>query len=465
MPINLKRNFNPRVPIKKSEKCSWRRHCRGCARDLIGYLEVLANNNPDRAVFASLPALTKCCNGRYRKNKKPYSERMVQETLRVFRELKIVSKRIVRPVDYKGLVVDRECFIVAPHKSMTIRHPRVCVVAGLGKGPGTWIDDIWVKDATSGEWLDDNEIAMVIEGPVPETVVGIVPETVPETVPEIVRESVPEIVLQGHPKCADWCADECAEQSIEQPLFEEDTNDAYEVSLQTSPIVDVPSLGSLVSQLTSGTSRTTEPRNPGDHPNDATTVKPLPQTAVSSSLGLLTDEKQQPSSEVSEHVMAETVSARPAVKTVGQLFDGVTDLLDVVTNGELDKSNRDWSRFKNDSELEAALREAVKRTATLLVRDTKALATVMGTTIDVLVEWNPAEPIDKSKLFQKSRPQLYPKSWLTIKGRLAQGLPLKKRRLSGQQLWDQFVATHEYQAASNTERMTLWDDYQAKSDE
>jgi len=81
------------------------------------------------------------------------------------------------------------------------------------------------------------------------------------------------------------------------------------------------------------------------------------------------------------------------------------------------------------------------------------------------VQRNPPEPIDKTKLFHKARPKIYPPSWLVIKARLAQGLPLKKRQISEQQLWDQFTATTKYQAVSPEQRKAMWEEYFARATE
>jgi hypothetical protein len=116
---------------------------------LLTYIEFLASRNPDRFVYASVPALTKGCNGKYRKNRKPYSQVTVEKTLKIFRDHAIISRRFEMRVN--GVV--RNGFVLAPHDSMTIRHPKACIVAGIGAGPGQWVNGVWVKNVLSAEWF------------------------------------------------------------------------------------------------------------------------------------------------------------------------------------------------------------------------------------------------------------------------------------------------------------------------
>ena len=150
MPLNLKKAFNERVELPEHVTCRWSRHVHGCARDLLTYIEFLATKNPDRFVIASVPELTKGCNGKYRKNKKPYSQVTVEKTLKIFRDRGIISKRI--EMLFYGIT--RSGFVAAPHDAMVIRHPKACVFTGIGAGgPGQFINGIWAKNTLSANWF------------------------------------------------------------------------------------------------------------------------------------------------------------------------------------------------------------------------------------------------------------------------------------------------------------------------
>src|SRR5882757_9654863 len=272
MPLNLKSNFKPRVAIKKSEVCSWKRHFHGCARDLIGFLELLAKNSPDRFVIASVPGLTKGCNGKYRENKTPYSKSMVEKTLLLLREHKIVSRRVKMHRDG----VERDGFVVADHKSMTVRYPLVCVVAGLGKGPGTWVDGIWVKDAESSEWFGQ--------------VTEITPQITGQVTDQITVEITPQITVLGDENYGVEGAGGCAGENLERGVITEFTDDCNSILPLSSLVESVPS---LVSQLTNRTNRTKEPRILSDHLNGEATIQEERKTVSQNLSGILTDEEQR----------------------------------------------------------------------------------------------------------------------------------------------------------------------------
>jgi hypothetical protein len=401
MPLNLKTNFKPRVAIKRSEKCSWKRHFRGCARDLIGYVDLLAKNNRNRFVMSHVPAITEGCNGRYRKNEKPYSKSMVEKTLALLRDHKIVSERMKMTIDG----VEREGFVVASHESMTIRYPRVCVVAGIGKGPGTFVNDIWVPDASSAEWF------------------GKVTEFGPKITDEITVSRAESYGVGG--------AVGCAVGDMESLHNTEVNADDDLLFPPASSVIDVPN---LVSQLTSRTSRTTEPANPSDHRNDATIITPLPRTDSENPCALLTNEKQSDATEkvASSRVIVENPPARPAALTIKEFFDGSTDPVSLVTQGQLDQLNSDWMKFKHQGDLEDALRDVIRESGRILVKDSTVLAGLMDATIVKLAERYPE---------RKEKKELYPHCWLLTKKLLGKGLQLKKRKISPKELMHRFFAT------------------------
>jgi hypothetical protein len=153
----------------------------------LGILEFLAKKNPDRIVFASVPALTKMCNGKYRNGvtageTKPYKQRMVETCLHIIRDHKIVSERKLMTYDLgDGVTREGMGFVVNPHESMTKRYRTACHVIGIGKGPGTFVGETWVQDVTFGQHFGivvENEISGAVSDPenaVPIAVSGAVP--------------------------------------------------------------------------------------------------------------------------------------------------------------------------------------------------------------------------------------------------------------------------------------------------
>ena len=90
-------NFERRVARRKDQPCvSWRTHFPkgSCAREVATVLEFWAKNNDSRVVYASVPEITKACNGKYRiGGKKPFSQSAVEKVLRQFRLLQILGPR------------------------------------------------------------------------------------------------------------------------------------------------------------------------------------------------------------------------------------------------------------------------------------------------------------------------------------------------------------------------------------
>ena len=141
MALSLSKSFKRRVPRKPAEKCHWKTHFTGCAREVIGALEYLAKNRTDRFIYAEVPAIVKMCNGKYRPNgSRRYSQPMVEKCLQTFRELQILSRKLTVTIDD----VPRKGRILNTHDAMTQRYPRACVFIGGSKKPGVWgADGVW----------------------------------------------------------------------------------------------------------------------------------------------------------------------------------------------------------------------------------------------------------------------------------------------------------------------------------
>jgi hypothetical protein len=83
---NFTRSFRSQVSgLKPGEQCGWKKHFRFAAREVVGFLQLLAGNNPDGFIFASVPEIVKGCL--YSKPK----QREVEDILRWLRDRGIIS--------------------------------------------------------------------------------------------------------------------------------------------------------------------------------------------------------------------------------------------------------------------------------------------------------------------------------------------------------------------------------------
>lgn len=126
-------SFTPVVNLKRGETCSLKRHYRGALHELIGYLDLLAQKDPERFVFAHMDTIISACSKF--KSKKPFRERAIKYALAELRLRFIVSKRLMR----SRFGREMEGFIVAPHDSLALQHDHQCRLRGqaLG-GPSVW---------------------------------------------------------------------------------------------------------------------------------------------------------------------------------------------------------------------------------------------------------------------------------------------------------------------------------------
>jgi hypothetical protein len=122
----------PIVKLKPGKKCSLKEHYRGALRELIGILDLLAANDPERFVFAGVDALVERC--KKFKSKTKYGRRQIEHALAEFRAHYIVSKRLRRVRDG----VEREGYIVTPHDCLCVGEGDRCVFKGQGHVTGKW---------------------------------------------------------------------------------------------------------------------------------------------------------------------------------------------------------------------------------------------------------------------------------------------------------------------------------------
>lgn len=219
MPLNLNTSFKRRVSRKRSEKCTWKTHFDACAREVAGALELLAKNRADRFVFARVDPIVKMCNNR---GAHKYSKRMVEEVLRIFRELKILSDKITRDVDG----VEREGRFFNPHDRMTTRYPQQCVFIGAGKKAGTW--------SGNGIWQPGDDGAMgglVVEDTTPESTPNTTP-VVDRITGSITGAGVDTITVSITDRITGRGVEDSQDTPDDLIEFEEDTGDAISEPLK-----------------------------------------------------------------------------------------------------------------------------------------------------------------------------------------------------------------------------------------
>lgn len=123
--------------------CNFKHHGRGVVREVLGYLDRLAENDRERFIWPGVDNILKNCK-RYKG--KPYSKRSVEYALTFLRRTHIISRRMERP---RGGVL-RSGFIVTPHDSLFIRTKNLCEYGGRLKAPGRWRRD---PETHSWYWL------------------------------------------------------------------------------------------------------------------------------------------------------------------------------------------------------------------------------------------------------------------------------------------------------------------------
>ena len=122
-------SFNP---VSYHENCSLKNHYRGAMREVVGYLDKLANLNPERFVFPSVDDIVEHCKKYQTKNL--HGKRWVEKVLAELRHRRILSGRVQRVV----FRVERDGWIMAPHDCVTRRVEDACIFVGPMHGCGRW---------------------------------------------------------------------------------------------------------------------------------------------------------------------------------------------------------------------------------------------------------------------------------------------------------------------------------------
>jgi len=93
-PSRGKDSFIPFIQFKDAqEKCSLKRHFRNAQREVIGYLDFLANKDPfgQRFVWAGIRDITMHCNRAKKKVKNPYSQKTIVKALQFLRDKGVIT--------------------------------------------------------------------------------------------------------------------------------------------------------------------------------------------------------------------------------------------------------------------------------------------------------------------------------------------------------------------------------------
>jgi hypothetical protein len=99
-------------------------HYTGALRELVGMLELIAENDPSRFVFPNMPAIIEMCH-KYKQPTNKFGERWLRYALAELRARSIISKRLRHLADRR--LGWREGFYLMPHDAVCIERNGPCV--------------------------------------------------------------------------------------------------------------------------------------------------------------------------------------------------------------------------------------------------------------------------------------------------------------------------------------------------
>ena len=134
MPINFRRSFRITRVLRTEDICSLKLHFAGAAREVVGFLDKLAANDPERFVWCEVDAIVKHCR-RYKAH--AYNKRVVEYVLTFLRGQHIISAHLTRKRRVGSYVREMPGFIVAPHDALAVRKKNHCEFVGQ-RAPGAW---------------------------------------------------------------------------------------------------------------------------------------------------------------------------------------------------------------------------------------------------------------------------------------------------------------------------------------
>lgn len=400
-------NFERRVSRRKDKPCQfWRNHfpSGSCAREVASVLELWARNNGSRVVYASVPEISKACNGKYRVGgKKPFSQSAVEKVLRQLRVLTILGPRRFHMFD--GMV--RLGSVFNPHDRMTHAHDLACSFIGGGKKPGTWTAEGECFAQPHFHTFQNDEpgaAALVVESTAQNVVplrCGMWSRYGAVTVSGENSDGVVDGVVDG----------------VGEPEREQNTNVSPDVSGFVAAKVWTESVPNQVSQF--NPVNRTNPGNPepNDNPNhDPGTGKAKDVVVCTTEL---TDLRKDAAMvvKVRDHFLADRISS-------------VRDLFALLTDGELEFENPTMLAYENTKgnsdfqfeDLARCCREVLDKNANRPLLDRRTLADLMH---------------EAAALLMARHKRKTPKSWyFIINQKLRVGNPAIREKDGGEKTFD-----------------------------
>lgn len=142
-PARGNKSFTKSPKLQDGKLCNLKRHFKLCAREVVGYLDNMAAKDPERFVWAGVPAITRNCNLR-RKEKKQYHQRQVGNALNLLRRRLVLSARVER---LRGGVI-RQGWILSHHDAVTVEVDGYCDFIGQSR----WEREIETEKDSTGAW-------------------------------------------------------------------------------------------------------------------------------------------------------------------------------------------------------------------------------------------------------------------------------------------------------------------------
>lgn len=347
------KTFRIDAPRTENQACSWKCHFTGVAREVIGYLERLADRREDRFVYASVADILKHCNEKYLERSKKPHKRTVEDVLRVLRELQILHGVIERNIG--GGRGDRRGRVLNPHDSMTVRYPHVCRFIGPGQRAGVW--------SRNGMWQPDviDQAFGLIIGDLPGDNCGGLPGGLPGRLPSAT-------VVDAVKNCGGQRGDQCGSDSLEL--------------LESTPDKQIGDDAAAIAVFAKNNSYPGESVYPGE-PGEP--VDPKPAIETGSDVATTEGKSEEGKGVVSS--FSESLTHKPN-RTVGQHFEGksLEELIYTVTDGVVTppvicNSNAELKLRQAYETLKFGVSQAVGLYKNVPLTDRRALAKIMNAAI------------------------------------------------------------------------------------
>lgn len=133
-------SFHRKIEITEGLAHALKNHFSGVLREVVGYLELQAQRNPDRFAFPEIEDIVEHCK-RFKQPKSNYSLAWVKYALKEFRERGIISKRFQRWFDGDKIGKMRYGFYVAPVDALVVEEDGHFVFKGYdpARRPDWWV--------------------------------------------------------------------------------------------------------------------------------------------------------------------------------------------------------------------------------------------------------------------------------------------------------------------------------------